>query len=649
MHFVDGSSTILPPDPEPVDEHLTAYLAAPLPEEALARSENKANLFGKYVLLRELGRGATATVVKAWDTYLSRHVALKFLRTTPVRNVEMESTERVQSFLREARLAARLSHPNIVPIHEVDCREGRYYISMEFVDGGTLADVIHGAGDPKGRTRFYKEPERFLTLLRTIALAVHHAHSQTPAVVHRDLKPQNVLLDGKGKPFVADFGLANEVRVEGEKQDGVRGTPSYMAPEQVLGDTRAIDARTDVYALGVILYEMLSGEVPFRGENIPSILRKVVTDVPVPPSIAVARGTKAPPELAGSPQAMRTHLESVCLKALSKKKEERHSSALEFAEALHQWLRPASRGVVTAAPPAPPPRSGKARLVALSSALVLALILGGWRLWSPHAETSAPAAPGSEVSLLASGLLEDGKWPEFRGAVAELRRRAPNHPKLGEFEKAIASREERIEKSRKDWTATLEQLATKADPEDLRRRMAEFSETEDEFRTSLRRGVDRWNASLLKDSRELSGDGPSDAWISADSKKRARSLLQGLETLEQVTRSTGLDHDPASAAEMRARLGKLLAYRGQWTLRANIAPFAEMRILRGGQEIARDFTPAIVKALELNSDDVDVEFFWPSVEDPQKRWKSPLRGLKAGERVVVSGSLESMDIRVERK
>lgn len=649
MHFVDGSSTILPPDPEPVDEHLTAYLAAPLPEEALARSENPANLFGKYVLLRELGRGATGTVVKAWDTYLSRHVALKFLRTTPTRNVEMESTERVQSFLREARLAARLSHPNIIPIHEVDCRDGRYYISMEFVDGPTLADVIHGAGDPRGRTRFYQEPERFLTLLRTIALAVHHAHSQKPAVVHRDLKPQNVLLDVKGKPFVADFGLANEVRVEGEKQEGVRGTPSYMAPEQVLGETGAIDARTDVYALGVILYEMLAGEVPFRGENIPSILRKVVTDAPVPPMIAVARGTKLPPELAASPQAMRTHLEGVCLKALSKKKEARHSSALEFAEALHQWLRPVSRGVVPAAAPAAAPRGGKVRLAALSSTLGLALIVGGWRLWSTPVEAPPPAAPGSEVSLLASGLLADGKWPEFRGAVAELRRRAPNHPKLEEFEKAIAAREDRIERSRKEWTAAVEQLATTADPDDLRRRLAEFTETEDEFRTSLRRSIDRWNASLLKDSRELSGDGPSDAWISEGSKKRATSLLRALETLEQVVRSTGLDHDPGSAAEMRARLGKLLAYRGQWSLRANVAPFAELRILRGGRECARDFTPAIVKALDLDSEDVELELFWPSMRDPQRRWKGPLSGLRAGERVVVSGSLESMDIRVERK
>src|SRR6185503_3032 len=173
-----GAPSVLPADAEPVDETLTAFLTAPLPQEAMVASENRANLFGKYVFLRELGRGATGTVIKAWDTYLSRHVALKFLRTTPIPNVVIESSERVHDFLREARIAARLSHPNIVTIHEVDCRDGRYYLSMDFIDGGSLADLIHESGPNQGRTRFYQTPERFLNLLRKIALAVHHAHTQ---------------------------------------------------------------------------------------------------------------------------------------------------------------------------------------------------------------------------------------------------------------------------------------------------------------------------------------------------------------------------------------------------------------------------------------------------------------------------------------
>ena len=647
MLALSGMTAVLPSDAEPVDETLTAFLAAPLPQEALARSENPANLFGKYVFLRELGRGATGTVIKAWDTYLSRHVALKFLRTSPIPNVALESTERVHNFLREARIAARLSHPNIVTIHEVDCREGRYYLSMDYIEGGSLADLIHGAEGTKTGTRFYKEPERCLTLLRKIALAVHHAHSQAHPVVHRDLKPQNVLLDGLGQPVVVDFGLANTIQVEGEQSDGVRGTPSYMAPEQALGETGKIDARTDVYGLGVILYEMLTGQVPFRGANLPSILRKVATELPEPPSIAVSRLMKKSPEVAACPQELRDALNAICLTALAKQREDRYRSAQEFADALERVIRP---GAAQSRPEAPgKPVRRKARIAVAAGLAILLAALAVGQLRSAPEPAAAPASPGHEAALLASELLANARWIPFRGAVAELRRRAPNHPELEGFEKAIADREEQIDRSRKEWAAALEQVATKADPDDLRRRLAEFSETEEEFRTSLRRSVERWNASLLKDSRELFGDGPSDAWIAGDSKKRATSLLRGLETLEQVVRSTGLDHDPGSAAEMRGRLGKLLAYRGQWSLRANIAPFAELRILRGGQECARDFTPAIVKSLDLDSEEVELELFWPSMRDPQRRWKGPLSGLRAGERVVVSGSLESMDIRVERK
>src|SRR5689334_8379531 len=200
-------------DPEPPDQSdATVHLKAPLPKEVLEKAKNPKNIFGKHVLVSELGSGATGTVVKAWDTYLSRHVALKFLYTATPPGVELDATERVQEFLREARISARLRHPNIVRIHDVDCRDGRFYISMDFISGGTLSERIHG---PSQRTtRFYQEPNKFLILLRTIALAVHHAHSQKPPVVHRDLKPQNVLIDGLGHPIVADFGLANEIQIE---------------------------------------------------------------------------------------------------------------------------------------------------------------------------------------------------------------------------------------------------------------------------------------------------------------------------------------------------------------------------------------------------------------------------------------------------
>ena len=190
MQPIPNVPAVLAPDPDPTpnsSDTLTVYLTAPLPEDVLEKTKNPKNLFGKHVLLGELGRGGTGTVIKAWDTYLSRHVALKFLHATAPQGVELDATERVQEFLREARIAARVRHPNIVRIHEVDCRDGRYYISMDFIGGGTLAELIHGAG-ARSRTLFYRDPDRLLAMLRHVALAVHHAHSQKPPVVHRDLK-----------------------------------------------------------------------------------------------------------------------------------------------------------------------------------------------------------------------------------------------------------------------------------------------------------------------------------------------------------------------------------------------------------------------------------------------------------------------------
>jgi serine/threonine protein kinase len=640
------ASAVLSPPKSPMDETLTSYLAAPLPEEVLRKSANPANLFGKYVFLHEIGRGATGTVLKGWDTYLSRHVALKFLHPSATRTIELDDSQRVQDFLREARLAARLRHPHIVQIHEVDCREGRYFISMDFIGGGTLAERIHGTAEARTPTRFYHEPRRFLELLHTIALAVHHAHRQSPPVVHRDLKPQNVLLDGQDKPFVADFGLAGEIQggpLAGA--GGVRGTPAYMAPEQALGRTEEIDPRTDVYSLGVILFEMLAGEAPFKGDNIPSVLRKVVTQDPDVPGRVADRNLGAAKELAACPREFRAALDGICLKALSKKREDRYESALQFAGALSPFLQEADAG-----PASEPPRR-KIRVLTLALAGIL-FALAGVAVWrgAGGRPAAAPAArPGDDLALLASRCLAAGEWTSLRDVVKELRRRAPEHPKLAGLEGTITSRDAEIERHRRDWAELMGRLRAGGEfPDDLERRLAAFPELRADLRSELSLVLTQREASLIQQTDALAGSGPSPAWTAAESKSRAAALRAGLRDLVGVSSTfrDGFDTRPLMAAA--ARLDALIAYLGTWSLRINLHPFAEFSVRGEQSELAHDFTPARFEGMEIRPDEPLLEVAWPSFRDSRRRWSGRLPSLSPGDTLVVSGDPEHPELRVER-
>jgi len=262
-----------------------------------------------YEILDVLGKGGMGVVYKARHMALHRVVALKMILAA-----EHAGPNELARFKAEAEAVARLQHPHIVQIHEVGECDDRPYFALEYVEGGSLAAKLDGTPWP---------PRRAAALVETLARAVHAAHEKQ--IVHRDLKPGNVLLTADGTPKVTDFGLAKRLDVgEGFSRTGAAmGTPSYMPPEQALGKTKEIGPAADVYALGAILYQLLTGRPPFKGATTLDTLQQVVADEPVPPR---RLQPKVPVDV-----------ETVCLKCLEKRAERRYGAAQELAEELRRF------------------------------------------------------------------------------------------------------------------------------------------------------------------------------------------------------------------------------------------------------------------------------------------------------------------------
>jgi len=264
----------------------------------------------RYPVKERLGEGGVAVVFRAWDAELNRPVALKVLKETSA----ISQAARLR-FRREAQVMAGLSHPNLIMVHDAGDHEGRLYLVMELVEGLSLA---HGAG---GRPPSLHDRVR---LLERVARGVSAAHDR--GIVHRDLKPGNVLVTPSGEPKVADFGLAHLVDSDTEltKSGTALGTPLYMAPEQVEGRPKEISPRTDVYSLGVMLYETLAGRPPYVGETLMELYQKIVRDEPVPPR-RLDPGVPA-------------ELEAITLKAMEKVPGRRYATAGAFADDLARFL-----------------------------------------------------------------------------------------------------------------------------------------------------------------------------------------------------------------------------------------------------------------------------------------------------------------------
>ncbi len=298
-----------PPLPQ-LDDGSTLATADPMLPRLNAGGLLPGDHFGRYEIERELARGGMGIVYVARDPTLKRRVALKVLIAG-----ENADREAIRRFVREARSAGQLRHPNIIAVHDAGEIDGRHYFTMDLVEGRELGRLVE-----EGRTL-----RELVALMRTIAQALHHAHRS--GVVHRDLKPANIMVERDGRPLIMDFGLAKDVSGNASfasLSGMVAGTPAYMSPEQAQGRTSEIDHRTDVYACGVMLYELATGRRPFGGSSMYDTIRAVVSDEPEPPARQSAECDAA--------------LEAVILRCLEKDRTRRYADAQALADDLGRWL-----------------------------------------------------------------------------------------------------------------------------------------------------------------------------------------------------------------------------------------------------------------------------------------------------------------------
>jgi class 3 adenylate cyclase/predicted Ser/Thr protein kinase len=316
--------------------------------------------FGRYVIRKQLGRGGMGTVYLAHDPRIDRLVALKVPH--PEVAADPQTLER---FYREARAAGRLRHPHICPVYDVDQVDGRPFLTMAYVEGRPLSELVASYPD---------RPAEAAALVRTLALALAEAHAE--GVVHRDLKPSNVMIASRGEPVIMDFGLARRVEAHDaalSTEGMVLGTPAYMAPEQARGDLDLVGPLSDVYSLGVVLYELLTGQVPFRGKAT-AVLAQVLRDEPPPPS--------------SHRPGLDPRLEAVCLRAMARDPSQRPGGMLTLADLLRDYLDCRDQ-------PAPP-RAGTCAAEQLADEALRLL-----RAWGPSGGVArlralpAPEEPGA--------------------------------------------------------------------------------------------------------------------------------------------------------------------------------------------------------------------------------------------------------------
>jgi tetratricopeptide (TPR) repeat protein/tRNA A-37 threonylcarbamoyl transferase component Bud32/DNA-directed RNA polymerase subunit RPC12/RpoP len=336
-------------------------------------SESSGRIFGKYEILEEIARGGMGIVYKARQLDLKRVVALKVLKQG-----EFSTEEQIKRFKREAQSAARLNHPSIIPIHEIGIVDGNHYFTMDYIEGASLHEII------KEKTLPLK---KIISLLKEIGRGLAVAHQQK--IVHRDLKPANIILDREGNPKIADFGLAKQLDQDHLTQsNAVVGTPYYMSPEQTRGESLAITPLSDVYALGVLGYHLLTRKLPFSGNTTMEIYHKI-------------NNTEAKPPHELSPKVDKV-LSAIVLKAMARDPQKRYASALAFVEELERYENKEKVLAYQADWLAPAKKFLKNTPLVLSCLIGLFLLLGVglWQKVKSDQETQALLKKRQEEALI---------------------------------------------------------------------------------------------------------------------------------------------------------------------------------------------------------------------------------------------------------
>jgi formylglycine-generating enzyme required for sulfatase activity len=568
--------------------------------------------FGRYQILRPLGEGGMGSVYLARDTQLDRLVALKVPR---LGDDDQLAPHDLKRFLREARSAAALSHPNLCPIHDVGEIVGTPYLTMAYLEGRLLSDLVE-TGQPIAQ-------RNAALIVRKLAQAVQEAHSR--GVIHRDLKPSNVMITGRGEPVVMDFGLARRdqtVEARLTKPGTALGTPAYMSPEQIRGEPGTIGPASDIYALGVILYELVTGRLPFEG-SVLAILGRILTEDPVPPS-------RFRPDL--DPQ-----LGAICLKAMAKKVEDRYATMSDLAAALTAHLRttqktpraepspelePGARASAGAGvdplatvppvsrfvrPEPQPPRSGRRLGMRVAVAAAVAMLLGAavtFPVWRPlvlgkngnerlRAVKRAPLGPTAEEQAAESGyrqqsnqIVELKKQAEAVGTeieseakkspgtvaeqIAELWR-LHSQPRdwLARAEKSLGSAQGLAEQRSFDQAGAELKLAEAEyrKPQQWRAHARQALESIEQTRAAVQKQIDRFppdSARLLLSWPEVLANSVEDKLLEGDGAEGLAAARRLAEQLPEIDKLFALRQDAVAAAKAARESAQTEEFRGRY-------------------------------------------------------------------------------------